>query len=330
MLYDLLYLDEPWLRSLASQKAGDLQRRTVQTTAQAVDGKQAHDAERLANWGQRAEGSQETTEIGVLDDRFSTFLTSVEPFIVAISPSNVRSVAERALQSGTLVSATGAFFFDDFGAIKKLLDDAATYIDLQTRVNIVPLLNKAASLEKMKEDDARDHRAVDEEVKKLRLEATEKATAISTQVEQFKLMSQMVESFFKSSVECGVISGVPSNGSGALVRAFLDTSHLRASANFMLDRYGARTHAQFTIVGTVCRLGWSDELYLSQEESWAAKAVGGERIPTATVDAPRTAFRQAQMVGLKVRRMLMAGSDTSSVFLAPLAVFRRVPLEPTA
>src|ERR1017187_8495529 len=73
-LYDLLYLDEPWLRSLASQREGDLQRRTLQLSSNEGGGKQVP-GNGHAIWTGNGSGTSETTELSVLDDRFARFLT---------------------------------------------------------------------------------------------------------------------------------------------------------------------------------------------------------------------------------------------------------------
>lgn len=321
-LYDILYLDEPWLRSLASQREGDRRRRVRHVGTDIGGGKQTA-AEGVVVHDRQGEATNATDEFDVLDDRLAGFLKLVEPTTVDLTETNVVSEASAAMGAGNLITASGWFFFDDFRATRRLLNDAATYMELQAKINAAPLQELASSLARAKKDNSNERRMLDQAAAQQKANAAAIEANQSAKVAQFKLMADITKTLFGDMVECGVVLG--DDVDGHMVRAVLDPAQLRPSTQFALDRYGPRTKARFTVVGTVCRVGWEEDLHLSVSEELAAAAEEGDTL-SAPKEEPKKAFLQAQTAALKARRLMMAGGDDRSVFVSPLAVFRGIPV----
>ncbi len=245
--------------------------------------------------------------------------------IVTLNQTNVSEKGPLALTDGSLVRATGSFFFDDFRAIKKLLHDTASFLDIWAKFKGKPIRAAAESIEHIKTDSREERKARDQKAAEIKMQAARAEAENKASTGQYNLLAELTGTFFGEVVECGVILGAaPANSH--LVRAFLDPAHLRPNASFVFERYGARTRANFTIIGTVCRIGWLEDLYLSEAEASGAASMMGSSIASSSPE-PRTAFRQAHTMWLQLRRTMMAGSDELSVFLSPIAVLRDLPLE---
>ncbi|MCC6555889.1 MAG: hypothetical protein IT372_23245 [Polyangiaceae bacterium] len=99
-------------------------------------------------------------------------------------------------------------------------------------------------------------------------------------------------------------------------------------------RYGSRSEARFTILGTVARVGWKEPFFFTDEERRAARGVtisaqgapsGTKSEPATPATTPRGVIWQTQAIADKVRGLMMSGGDATSVFVVPLAIYRVVP-----
>jgi hypothetical protein len=265
------------------------------------------------------------TEVSVLDDRFATFIKRTETGAKRITDTDAREVAPKVLRDGHLVVASGAFLFDDFRAIQKTLRTVATFLEQMSTLKAGPFKAAAEVLQGMKTEGAAQRRQMQDTLQQTRLTAAAAEAESKTTVKSFNLMAEMVKTAFGDTVECGVVLGENASNS-ILVRALLDPMHLRPGAAYVFERYGSRTLAPFTIIGTVARVGWMSDEHIFQSPNAAATetlaGAGVERLAEL-----REHLRAAQHQWVELRRTMMADGDERSVFLTPLAVFRNLPVD---
>lgn len=289
-LYDILYLDDSRLASLASQLSTGLADVAFVRSTRAIETSTEH-SQRADTSGNLA-ASTDTIErvVRVADDRLSEFLRRIEPSTIdlTVDDATARKESARALSSGALVRATGRFFCDDF----RWLQDEMARMAVVTKI-----------WAELTGDPA--------------------AAKMLPPAEQFEGLGKLVAILYGDSIECGAALG--DGTSGLLVRAAVTRAALRQPPEVLLERYGNRSQSRFTMVGTVSRLGWSEPVYLTNGER-DASAMGGFS-PLNPSASPLLGMQSAQGAMMALRRQLFAGYEERSVYIAPLAIYREIPMQ---
>ena len=335
-ILDIVYLDSSRLISLASQRhSGIAELVTHTTTAGEATEKTAGKFIGSVIDNSYSRQFQDAVQIRMHDHALTSFMASVSVDIVDLEAKTARQQAQVALEGGGLVRARGRLFVDDSKWLQENLRSIMTFFSLkeksekaqadQAKSITDTLLQSAKAQAKTNEQRRQIDAMAKQTIEKL-------SAATASQTAGYELYAEMTSALFQGSLECGVLleaeDVVPT-----VVRAPLDREFLRENMNTFVDRYGTRSHVEFVLLGTVSRLGWQGEYYLSDVEKEAANAVKlGEDAATEPSDLgksqkdPRQAVWQAQAMVVKFRRMLTAGHDKDSIFLSPLALYRELPV----
>lgn len=166
--------------------------------------------------------------------------------------------------------ATGTLFLDDFGGIGASLSASPKYFDVMETFSTVGAKATLEALSAIKPGGKEQRREVEQEKLKQRAAIAAAAAQMKGLRETFTVLGSAVEAFFGEAVECGVVlDGEPPT----LVRSLLDRTWLREPMPSLIQRYGTRSAAQFTIIGTVTKASWIAAPKLSDEERAAAAGV---------------------------------------------------------
>ncbi|WP_437485624.1 hypothetical protein WME75_01370 [Sorangium sp. So ce1014] len=284
-VHDIVYIDVPRFESLASQRMSGLTQ--ITTISEVVQRGKGSTSESGARAIQEGSGHQvgSTREVKNLDNSFREFLEKLNSDILDITsstPKDARAACEAAISSGQFVLARGPFFYNDFKWLRSLTDIWLKWQKVNHEAN----------------PPTKEQR--------LEAEATKKSIIVSWALSDFA---------FGDSIECGVALGQSENG--LLVKAVLDRVHMRLTSEGIIGRFGTKTHCHFTVLGTVARVGWHDDVTIIENL-------------TAVLDEDTQAFKKSiegvQEMAVNIRRN-MDGGDRHSVHLMPLAVYRTSTLQ---
>lgn len=278
-VHDVLYIDVPRFESLASQRMFGLTQ--AKTVSEVVSKGNSALLERAAKGIQEERGHHTgmAREVRELDNGFREFLEAIKEDVQEITCNigDSRIMCEAALLNGQFVRAQGPFFYNDLTWLKEF---SGVWEKGQEA------LNKSTPTTKEEQ-------------------ASFKATK-----ESLKNTWPVVDFAFGKSIECGVALGQPDDG--LLVKAVLDPKHLRLDSASFIGMYGTKTRCNFTILGTVARVGWQQGVELIDKLS-------------ITTDEGLQAFKKTieatQEMAVNIRRSASGGAE-HSVYVMPLAVYR--------
>lgn len=326
-LRDIIYLDSGRLTSLLSQLHG-----RVAETGREADTDVATN-NRMLRGGDKRLGSSVSTqaervlEVRYFDHLLTDFLETLEANIVDLNLATLREQTDSAFERGTLVQASGPLFLDDYGSIAGQLSGSSKYFDIMELFSTADAKTTLEALTTMK-PEGKDQRMKVEAAKAEKRAAIAAAAAQTKGLrETFTALGSAVDAFYGDAVECGVVLD---GDEPALVRSLLDRSWLREPMPSLIQKYGTRSAARFTIIGTVTKASWITPPQLSQEERAAAESVrpggassGVTKIETNSV---RGAVHAAQAVFEKVREMVTTIGVGDDVSIAPVVVFRNLDI----
>lgn len=347
-IFDIIYLDSIRLASLASQRLGGISEIGSESRVVAHDASKSNEQRYGSDPASRTGGEggtgsadvkdtvghalQRAREIRFMDHGFLSFLESVDTDIVDL-PSDKETFireAERALDSGALVRATGSVFVDDFAWIDSSTREMASIIDLQIVFSTMGEHATLGALKELKPTSSKERQAIDE----LRRNQSAAIATAKAGVEAQKMvattLADIVKRVFGDQVECGVVLGAESPR--VLVRGLLNRDALREPMSKFIERYGMRSRAKFSILGTVARLGWQQQSDVGEDEPVAVMsgANEGAGVPAVEGASLRPVIREFQGKLDHVRRMIMSGGGATSAFVTPLAIYRSIPLSAKA
>jgi hypothetical protein len=285
-LLDILYLDTVRLASFASQLQKGLQLSTVRKSSATESGNTATRTFLRPEVASSAEKAiQETIELLVHDDLLTRVLDQLSGELTNLN-HNVRDSASNALQSGALAIATGGLIYEDYALLATELEGLTKSFGAFAKVS--PTKGKAKEF-----------------------------APISA-------MPELVRGIFGSLAHVGVT--IPGEGTGSAIHVMgvVDHKHLRVDPPIAHRNFAAAHGAQFSMIGTVMRLGWgaspspaSDEVDATPE----LRAVGIDNIQPM-----REGIRMARSLLSALQSLPILGRPTEIVHVAPLVVYRRIAL----
>ncbi len=264
-------------------------------------------------------------EVRYFDHLLTLFLERLGSNVVQLTAKNLRDQTDRAFRDGTIVTAAGPLFIDDFGGIGSSLSASPKYFEMLEKFSTVEPTVALEALAAVKPQGKDQRQQVEVEKQKRRAAIAATQAQVRGLRDTFTSLGAAVETFFGDAVECGVVLD---GDYSALVRCLLDRSWLREPTASLIQRYGTRSAAHFTIIGTVTKASWIAPPRLTDEECAAAASLHvGTQPSEPTSIAPnsiRGAILAAQTVFEQLREMVMTVGSGDSVSVAPVVVFRNL------